>query len=98
MPKHDIVSEDDVPAATAEHQRVQTFAQREPERSGHTLRQHDDELMFNQRLPPCLSHDEGRIFLARRYAAARELILYTGNPVHSHPRSLYHANVFRMPS
>ena len=98
MAQHDVLPEDDVAPAGAEQQRIQTSAQREPQRARHALRQQHDELVLEERTPAGFADDQRRVFCPGRDARPGELILDTRNLVHSHPRSLYHASVFRMPS
>src|SRR6185503_19689785 len=62
------------------------------------LRQHDDELIFDERAQAGPTDDEGCVLLAGRHAWMGELVLDARNGLHSHPRSRYHASVLRMPS
>ena len=80
MAQHDVLAEDDVAAAGAEQRRIERLAQRQPERAGTRLREHDDQLVLQQRAetrPP--DHELG-VFLPARLAGREQLVLRLADP------------------
>ena len=73
--QHDVLAEDDVAAAAAEEQRVQRLADRQPDRARPRLREHDDQLVAQQRAEARPADDERRVFRAARRAGREQLIL-----------------------
>src|SRR5262245_48548924 len=98
MSKHDVVAKDDVAAARAQQRGIEPSPQSKPERARNTLRQRDDKLVLDQRIPAVLADDERRVLGAGRLVGIRELILRARDLAHSHPCSRYHVRVLRMPS
>jgi hypothetical protein len=70
----DILSERRYGTGT-EQERIQRLAQRKTNRPCPRLRQHDDQLIFQQRPQSRLSHHERGVLLPRRRSGCKQLLL-----------------------
>src|SRR6185295_8309986 len=82
MAQHDVLAEDDVPAARAEERREERLAQRETERAGHVLAEELHEFVVKERAPAGPADHERRVPLACRLPAREQLLLGPGNLRH----------------